>query len=122
MAIRLGRSTGGSGNSFAVSYNAPAARIRSRIEPVIKDQGGGGPGVCRSDGAFGKRAHAFPKLPSYDKVIMKRETPVDPGPGEYKVDWHTIEKRLKQHGKGVHKAKVAKARLSRWKWRRKNLF
>ena len=53
---------------------------------------------------------------------MKRESPVDPGPGEYKVDWHTIEKRLKQHGKGIHKAKVAKARLSRWKWRRKNLF
>ena len=122
MTVRLGRASGGSGNSFAISYNAPAARIRSRIEPIIKDQGGGGPGVCRSDVAFGKRAHAFPKLPSYDKVIMKREKPISPGPGEYKIDWHTIDKKMKQFGKGIHKAKVAKARISRWKWRRKNLF
>ena len=37
MAIRLGRASGGNGNSFAISYNAPAARIRSRIEPIIKE-------------------------------------------------------------------------------------
>ncbi len=116
MAIRLGS------KSYAIRYNAPAARIRSRIEPITKDQGGGGPGVCRSDVAFGNRAHAFPKLPSYDKIIMKRKKPVSPGPGEYKIDWHTIDNKLKQFGKGIDKAKVAKARLSRWKWRRKNLF
>jgi hypothetical protein len=118
-AMRIGVGNG----SFAVHFNAPAARIRSRLEPPSTDQGGGGPGVCRSDGAFGKRAHAFPPLPSPDKIIMKGSPPQSPGPTSYDVNWHSIETKLKQlmwKESAQKKAKISKARVNTWKWRQKN--
>jgi hypothetical protein len=122
-AMRIGVGNG----SFAVHFSAPAARVRHKIELPVHDQGGGGPGVCRMDGAFGNRAHAFPKLPSPDKVIMResKQPPPTAGPGAYDVDWHTMETKWKQlqwKDKGIKKAKIAKARVSLWKWRAKNLF